>query len=204
MGLNLKDYEYELPNTITGTIPYGAQKWTANQYNRVEALIVPYGRTYKIEMIRVVNGLNNDMGSLSVGISRSLSPNVWATGSGYNNNSMYGAYPEVQQNPTNSTGKQVVINNNTYDMGYPHDQFSYTPYAGRTQYLLWEWMASSVTQEGWDAQTGMRVLSKEDGPLWLNSGDAIQMWQSGNPGTTDGQVGQNFKSTYVISYIEYF
>tara|TARA_R100000656_G_C3956629_1_gene129276 strand:+ start:1634 stop:2248 length:615 start_codon:yes stop_codon:yes gene_type:complete len=204
MGLNLKDYEYELPNTITGSVPYGTQTWSASDYFQSEALIVPYGRTYKIEMIRVVNGINQSGSNLSVGLSRSLEPNVWRDGSGYSNLSGYITYPEIQEAPTNSLSKQVVFNNQSYDMGFPHEQDNGYPYTGRTQFLLWSWRADSSSFSEWDYTTGMRVLSKEDGPLWMNSGDALHMWQNSNPSTTNGQKGQNFKATYIISYIEYF
>jgi len=205
MGLNLNDYEYALPNTITGSIPYGTQTWSASDYFQSEVLIVPHGRTYKIEMIRITNGVSNTSGSLSVQLSRSLSPNVWVSGAGYNNESGYYAYPEVQSEPTMSTNGQVVFNNHTYDQGHPHDQYAYTPYGGRTQYLLWSWQDSGSNFYGEEFKGGATVLSEgRDGPLWLNSEDAIQMWQGSTTSTTNGQRGQNFRATYTISYIEYF
>ena len=209
MGLNLNDYEYALPNTITGSVPYRSGAWSSNEYFRAEALIIPYGRTYKIEMIRVTNGEGGWTNNLYCGISRSLNANVWQTGSGYNNNSFYVQYPEIQQTPTNSNpnaDKQVVMNNQSYPMGFRHDQNSSTSYAGRTQYLLYSTVSSSNDGDGsWLSNSGFRVLSKDDGPVWLNSGDAIHIWQGGsNASSSNGAYGQNLESNYVISYIEYF
>lgn len=209
MGLNLNDYEYALPNTITGSVPYGSGVWTANKYFQSECLIVPYGRTYKIEMIRVTTGIQGYVNGLYVGISRSLNANVWQSGSGHQNHAFYVQYPEVQMAPTNSAGyndnRQVVMNNQSYHMGFRHDQNASTAYGGRTQYMLYSGQGSSTSGDGsWNNSSGMRVLSKDDGPIWLNSGDAINMWNNSNPGTSQGVVGQNLEGNYIISYIEYF
>ena len=206
MGLNLNDYEYALPNTITGSIPYTSGAWQANMYFRSEALIIPYGRTYKIEMIRVTRGIAGSVNQLYVGISRSLNANSYHTGSGQGNVGTYYQYPEVQMAPTNSTDKQVVFNPQAnYHMGYRHDYNANAAYAGRTQYMLYSAQSDSNSGDGsWNSSAGMRVLSKDDGPLWLNSGDAIHIWNNSNPSSTNAHVGQNLDGNYIISYIEYF
>ena len=196
MGLNLKDYEYELPNTIFGTVAYmNASSIDADVSSpRYDIIIIPQGRTFRIDHLRFTHGPGSSSGALTAGIARSMSPTVY--GNDNAGEGMYSTRSEADMVPwSRLAAGGGEVENTIYDDWGPTPRTD-AQMGGR----LWHYLTKNTTPP----DGGLDVVTPERGPIWMQSGDAMIAWQYSNPSTTGGYEGTNHRCSYIMSYTEFF
>ena len=200
MGLNLKDYEYELPNTISGTVAYlnSAAVDTDNGPQQYDVIIIPQGRTFRIDHLRIISGPASSSGNASVAIARSMSPTIYGTDNG--GQGMYSTVSETDMVPWSrlAAGGGEVENAIFGDWAFGNSSGVRTnaQKGGRIFHYLLRYSTPGTS--------GIDVITPERGPIWMQSGDAMVAWTTSSPGTSGGYDGTNHVCSYIMSYMEFF
>ena len=208
MGLNLRDYEYELPNTIFGTLAYWNSGDASDNAGYVyEIIIIPQGRTYRIDHLRIIGGPAATLSTFSVAIARSVSPTQWGYTQAHSSSSAYSTPSESDSVPwsrlASGGGDEENVN---YDQWGPTPRYDLQKGGRLWHYLARNDLSSSAYQaeNGSRPESGFDVITPQRGPIWMQSGDSLLGWQNGNPGTSNGSQGRNHRGSYIMSYMEFF
>ena len=197
MGLNLKDYEYELPNTIFGTLSYlnSSTVDTDQGPQRYDIIIIPQGRTFRIDHLRITDGPGNNAGYTTIGLARSMSPTVYgldSTGS----EGMYNTRSETDMVPwSRLAAGGGEAENTVYDEWGPTPRYDQQK-GGRIYHYLTKYSAVGGG--------GLDIITPQRGAIWMQSGDSMIGWQQQSISTSGGHEGVNHVASYIMSYTEFF